>query len=150
MPQDELPLLSGANLEQWGACIFEMPAYHLAISNRPQDYVDFPVAWGSSDIAFNQQFYVYGQSQLELVKELSPQRTLILAEHLQQMRGTLVFDDELHAMCYLSSQNIFMHQSEFAQIDDISDLRGHLRTLKAVFYEQMQHHLSQIVQSFEK
>lgn len=133
---------------RWGACVFDMPALALVISSENVNYERYPVRWTSSDIQFNQRFYLYGQQEFELAKNLSPLRTLTLANHLQHMKGRLVFHEQMQAFCYLSRQNIFECKKPAKNITDVSQLRGYLRTLQAPHYEQMQRNLTAIIRSF--
>lgn len=71
-----------------------------------------------------------------------------MASQLDHMRGTLMFHEEMQAFCYISTQNIFQTRARSKSIDDISQLRGHLRTLKAPHYERMQKSLQAIIRSF--
>ncbi|KAA8733874.1 hypothetical protein F4V57_07435 [Acinetobacter qingfengensis] len=135
--------------QRWGACVFNMPNLAVVISNKNQNFPSYPVEWDSSDIGFNQQFYLAGQSEYELAKSLTPQRILALAEHLQDMRGCLMFHHQLNIMCYLSEQNIFKIKPPKKAITDISQLRGFLRTLQAPHYECMQKNLVALIPYFQ-
>lgn len=132
----------------WGACVFDMPALAFYVSNEKQKHARYPVEWRSSDAQFNRDFQLYGQQEFELAKNLTPSRILTLAHQLENMRGTLMFHDEMQAFCYISSQNIFQTRSCAKTIQNISQLRGHLRTLKAPHYERMQANLAAVIASF--
>ncbi len=133
---------------RWGACVFHMPALAFTITTTRSSFPRYPVTWTSSDIQFNQRFKIAGQQEFELAKNLTPQRILTLAHHLEQMNGTLMFHDDMQIFCYLSTQNIFQPQKPNKDITDISQLRGYLRTLHAPHYEQMQNSLMGIIRSF--
>ncbi|WP_374294995.1 hypothetical protein [Acinetobacter sp.] len=132
----------------WGACVFDMPNLAFCVSNERQKYERYPISWTSSDAQFNRDFHLYGQQEFELAKNLTPSRILTLASQLDHMRGTLMFHDQMQAFCYISTQDIFQTRVRSKSIDDISQLRGHLRTLKAPHYERMQKSLQAIIRSF--
>ncbi|MFB2538457.1 MULTISPECIES: hypothetical protein [unclassified Acinetobacter] len=132
----------------YGACIFDMPALAFVVANQRKDYVRYPVPWQSSDVQFNDRFKVYGQTEMELAKNVSGQGLLCLAQNLTHMDGSLIFHEEMSAFCYLSKQNIFHCTAPAKPIQSISELRGALRTLHAPFYEQMQQSLTAIIRGF--
>lgn len=133
----------------FGACIFHVPPLALVISRKKVSYERYPVRWRTSDIQFNQQFYIYGQQEFEIAKNLPPRRVLKLANHLGMMQGQLIFHEELQACCYLSSQNLFKCSKPRQPIDNISQLRGYLRTLQSPHYEALRDNLSAIIASFQ-
>lgn len=134
---------------RWGACVFDLPPLAFMVSNTESSYPRYPIKWTSSDIQFNRKFNIAGQQEFELARNLTPQRILSLAHHLEQMRGTLMFHDQMNIFCYVSSQNIFAIQQPRKPITDISMLRGYLRTLRALNYERMQENLIPIIRSFK-
>lgn len=134
---------------RWGACVFDLPPLAFMVSNTESTYSRYPIKWTTSDIQFNRKFHIAGQQEFELARNLNPQRILALANNLEQMRGTLMFHDQMNAFCYVSSQNIFATQQPKKPITDISMLRGYLRTLRALNYERMQDNLSAIIRQFK-
>ena len=134
---------------RYGAVVFNQQALAFMVSNKQSTYPRYPIKWSSSDIQFNRQFNIAGQQELELARNLTPHRILALAENLQHLQGTLMFHDQLNALCYVSTQHIFEPLKPKKPITDISMLRGYLRTLNAIHYERMQHSLTQIIERFK-
>ena len=133
---------------RYGACVFHMPALALVVSRDKVDYERYPIRWSSSDIQVNQHYHIYGQQEFELAKNLTPSRILALANHLNHMKGSLIFHEEMQVCCYLSTPSIFLCKPPNKAISDVSQLRGYLRTLQAPHYEQMQQSLTAIIRSF--
>lgn len=133
---------------RWGACVFDMPPLAFVATSSRMEYPRYPVGWSSSDIQFNRKYTLAGQQELELARNLSPQRILNLGRNLDRLRGTIMFHDSMNAFCYVSQQNIFATQKPTKPITDISMLRGYLRTLKAPHYENVKESLSDIIAHF--
>ncbi|MEC8055509.1 MAG: hypothetical protein VX136_00025, partial [Pseudomonadota bacterium] len=122
----------------WGVFIFETQIHGLAVTNRRQD-IGFPyeVRWNSSDIQVNQQLQIYGMDQLHLVKMLNPALLLRLSDFFKSRKGELIFHSHQNMMCFLGDENLFEVSSRTREIQDISSLRGHLRTFRLKHYEQL-------------
>lgn len=123
---------------QWGVFIFETQLRGLAVSNLRRD-IGFPyeVRWNSSDIQINQQLQIYGIDQLQLVKTLNPALLLRLSDFFKSRKGELIFHSHQNMLCFLGDANLFEVSSKTREIQDISSLRGHLRTFRLKHYEQL-------------
>ncbi|WP_151980801.1 hypothetical protein [Acinetobacter guerrae] len=123
---------------QWGIFIFETQIGGLAVTNLRRD-IGFPyeVQWNSSDIQINQQLQIYGMDQLHLVKTLNPALLLRLSDFFKVRKGELIFHSHQNMMCFLGDTNLFELSSKTREIQDISSLRGHLRTFRLKHYEQL-------------
>ncbi|MBJ9985556.1 hypothetical protein IAE19_08895 [Acinetobacter sp. S40] len=123
---------------QWGVFIFETELRGLAVSNLRRD-IGFPyeVRWNSSDIQINQHLQIYGIDQLQLVKTLTPALLLRLSDFFKSRKGELIFHSHQNMMCFLGDANLFEVSSKTREIQDISSLRGHLRTFRLKHYEQL-------------
>lgn len=135
---------------RWGAVVFDMPPLAFVVTSNATSYPRYPIAWSSSDIQFNQRYKLAGQQELELARNLTPLRILSLGRNLDQLKGTLMFHDQMNAFCYVSQQNIFATSPPPKPITDISLLRGYLRTLKAPHYENVKACLSDIIVHFSE
>lgn len=56
----------------------------------------------------------------------------------QHFNGDLIYHHQEQILCYLGEQNLFQTASKRTQIDDISALRGHLRTMIMPQYQRLQ------------
>lgn len=123
---------------QWGVFIFETQIRGLAVTNLRRD-IGFPyeVRWNSSDIQINQQLQIYGMDQLQLVKTLNPALLLRLSDFFKSRKGELIFHSHQNMMCFLGEADLFEVSSKAREIQDISSLRGHLRTFRLKHYEQL-------------
>lgn len=126
----------------WGVFVFDVSMQGLAVSSANKKF-DYPYSfpWHSSDIQVNQKLKFYGSDPLETAKLMSPAMVMRLAEFFQQRQGDLLFHPDQHIFCYLGSEDLFKVSSRQKQIQDISSLRGHLRTFKLIGLEKLQHDL---------
>ncbi|MEB3753626.1 hypothetical protein [Acinetobacter sp. MD2(2019)] len=121
----------------WGAFIFEVPALGIAISNRRRMFDEpYTERWHSSDIRLNQQLKIYGIDAINNAKHLSPSLLLKLEQFFQHFKGDLIFHADESIACYVGEQDLFALRSKQNEILEISDLRGHLRTLSMLNYEK--------------
>lgn len=121
----------------WGAFIFDVPTFGLAISNQHTTFSEpYTERWYSSDIVMNEQLQIYGIDAFNTAKQLSPSLTLKLDDFFKQFKGNLIFHADERIACYLGEQNLFTVQSKKTEIQEISHLRGHLRTLGMLNYEK--------------
>ncbi|MBP6352496.1 MAG: hypothetical protein KA331_01600 [Acinetobacter sp.] len=123
----------------WGAFIFQMPNLGIAVSNqRSRFFAPYHNTWHSSDILINQKLHIAGLDQHQLAKTISPSMTLKLNDFFQHFNGDLIYHHQEQILCYLGEQNLFQTASKRTQIDDISALRGHLRTMIMPQYQRLQ------------
>ncbi|BBF76407.1 MULTISPECIES: hypothetical protein [Acinetobacter] len=122
----------------YGICIFETQIRALAVNNLGSE-IGFPyeVRWNSSDIQINQQLQIYGIDQLQMVKTLNPALLLRLSDFFKSRKGELIFHSHQNMMCFLGEADLFEVSSKAREIQDISSLRGHLRTFRLKHYEQL-------------
>ncbi|WP_130803334.1 hypothetical protein [Acinetobacter ihumii] len=130
----------------YGLCIFETAIQGLAVTNLGQN-IGFPyqVRWNSSDIQINQQLQIYGTDQLHLVKTLNPALLLALSDFFRSRKGELIFHSHQAMICFLGDTDLFELSSKTRKIQDISSLRGHLRTFRLKHYEQLCSDLSRFL-----
>ena len=69
---------------------------------------------------------------------LSTAMVLKLDDFFQHQQGDLLFHPERNTLCFLGNRNLLEISSKAKNIQDISALRGHLRTFKLPYLEQLQ------------
>ncbi|MEG0486764.1 MAG: hypothetical protein RR575_02380 [Acinetobacter sp.] len=122
---------------QWGAFVFEIPALGFAASNKHDEFIaPYTQSWKTSDILVNQNLHIFGLNQHQLAKTISPSITLKLSDFFQHYSGDIVYHFEENMLCYLGDQNLFNISRKKQNLNDISLLRGHLRTLTMPEYEK--------------
>ncbi len=132
----------------YGAFIFQQKSLGFAASNKRQNALaPFSVSWKSSDISLNQKLQIYGTNQLQLAKIITPKITLKLDELFQSYTGDLVYHPSDPIVCFLVDQNLFRVSKQKQKIRDVSQLRGHLRTLSMPEYENFKSDFSQFIAS---
>ncbi|MHA3053017.1 hypothetical protein [Acinetobacter sp. ANC 4640] len=134
------------NKRQWGAFIFDAPALGLAISNTGNDF--FPPyiqEWETSDIQTNRKLDIYGCDAHETAKHITPSFTLKLYDFFEKFTGDLLFHPREGIVCYLGEQDLFRLQSKQVEIQEISHLRGHLRTLGMLEYDLFKEHMLKLL-----
>ncbi|MGG2096484.1 hypothetical protein ABFY41_02605 [Acinetobacter haemolyticus] len=123
----------------WGAFIFQMPNLGIAVSNqRSRFFEPYGSVWESSDISVNRNLKIFGRSQHELAKSISPSMTLKLHDFFQHFKGDLIYHHQEQILCYVGEQNLLQTTSKRDQINDIPALRGHLRTMTMPQYQRFQ------------
>lgn len=132
--------------DQWGVFIFDLEHNlpTLAASTHPLHFgAPYHVIWQTSDIETNQRIQIFGESELDLAKHLTPALTLRLNDFFAQRKGHLLIDAEKNRLCFLGSDPIMHIQSktQAQEIEDISSLRGHLRTFKLPYLERLERDL---------
>jgi hypothetical protein len=133
----------------WGAFVFDIQSLNgiAATTSRRHFPKPYQIKWQSSDILTNQKLNIYGTDTLSLAKQLKPTQILKLNDFFNQREGNLMFHPHDNIMCYLGSQNLFHATgAKNKKIQDISTLRGHLRTLKLLHLEQLQKDLTRFLQ----
>lgn len=123
----------------WGVFVFQTEALGIAASNRRENFVyPYTQYWQSSDIELNQKLSIFGHNQQQLAKVISPSMTLKLSDFFQNNKGDLIIHFQENILCYMGEQNLFHTTSKNnpADIQNISELRGYLRTLDMPNYQQ--------------
>ncbi|MBH2002614.1 MAG: hypothetical protein I8H98_10195 [Moraxellaceae bacterium] len=154
---NELPIFQEENSNQkiakeihkdlWGAFVFQIPSLGIAVSNKRSRFFEpYTSSWQSSDILINQELNIFGLDQHQLAKEISPSRTLKLNDFFQHFTGDLIYHHQEQILCYLGEQNLFQTASKRSDIDDISALRGHLRTMTMPQYHKFQQLMLNLIQ----
>ena len=154
---NELPIFQEENSNQkiakeihkdlWGAFVFQMPSSGIAVSNKRSRFFEpYTSSWQSSDILINQELNIFGLDQHQLAKEISPSLTLKLNDFFQHFTGDLIYHHQEQILCYLGEQNLFQTASKRSDIDDISALRGHLRTMTMPQYHKFQQLMLNLIQ----
>lgn len=130
----------------WGVLIFNTNIQGLAITATDKEFsYPYNLSWQTSDIQINQRLKFYGHDQLLLAKQITPAFTLKIADFFAHRSGDLMFHPEQKIMCYLGSHNLFQTSSKFENIQDISALRGHLRTFKLPYLDRLKNDLIQLL-----
>lgn len=132
----------------WGILCLEQPTRGLIVSQSAMKKLAMPyhVEWKPTDIALNRNLNFYGASEMHLAKQLSPSLSLKLVEFFSHCQGSLNFHHELKMCCYLTTNNLFQVANHQKNIEDISMLRGHLRTLRLAHLDHALKHLEQLLQ----
>lgn len=130
----------------WGAFVFDVSVQGLAISTSRRPFPSpYRHPWHSSDIRTNQRLKFYGTDPMQMAKQLSPGFVLRLSQFFQYREGDLIFHPQQRVLCYLGPHDIFNAPERKQNIQDISALRGHLRTFKLVELEKLQTDLIQFL-----
>ena len=154
---NELPIFQEDNSNQkiakeihkdlWGAFIFQIPISGIAVSNKRSRFFEpYTSSWQSSDILINQELNIFGLDQHQLAKEISPSLTLKLHDFFQHFTGDLIYHHQEQILCYVGEQNLFQTASKRSDIDDISALRGHLRSMTMPQYHKFQQLMLNLIQ----
>jgi len=130
----------------WGCFVFDVPTQGIAITAyNKKFYYPYSFPWHSSDIQINQKLKFFGADQMHMAKLLSPAFVLRVADFFQSREGDLLFHPEKSILCYISPQDLFEISSKAKKINDISTLRGHLRTFKLPYLERLESDLTQFL-----
>ena len=127
----------------WGVFVFDVEIQGLAITTaRKNFYYPYSFPWHTSDIQTNQKLNIFGSNEMQTAKLLSSAFVLKLADFFAQRQGDLMFHPTSHTLCFLGSADLFKISSQAKNIQDISVLRGHLRTFKLPYLESLQRDLT--------
>ena len=126
----------------WGAFIFNIDIQGLAVTSISKKF-NYPYLheWQSNYIAANRKIDFFGTSDMHLAKTLTPVLTLKLANFFNHQNGELLFHPDKNVMCFMGAKNLFQISKNDKTVEDISTLRGHLRTFKLPHLEQLQRDL---------
>ena len=126
----------------WGVFVFDINTQGLAVStSNKKFYYPYSYPWHSSDIQINQRLKFYGSDEMETAKLMTPAFVLRLADFFKNREGDLLFHPESKMLCYIGPHDLFKISSKTNVIQDISALRGHLRTFKLIELENLQRDL---------
>ncbi|RKG52995.1 hypothetical protein D7V64_08350 [Acinetobacter cumulans] len=126
----------------WGVFVFDINTQGLAVStSNKKFYYPYSYPWHSSDIQINQRLKFYGSDEMETAKLTTPAFVLRLADFFKNREGDLLFHPESKMLCYIGPHDLFKISSKTNVIQDISALRGHLRTFKLIELENLQRDL---------
>ena len=126
----------------WGVFVFDINTQGLAVStSNKKFYYPYSYPWHSSDIQINQHLKFYGSDEMETAKLMTPAFVLRLADFFKNREGDLLFHPESKMLCYIGPHDLFKISSKTNVIQDISALRGHLRTFKLIELENLQRDL---------
>ena len=134
----------------WGVFIFELPpnlGTFAATTHKRKTFVKpYQRAWQSSDIGLNQRVRLSGNDDMALAKTFGPAFSLKLADFFAQRQGDLLLNREHNMLCFLGPDDLMQVMSQQQKkIEDISSLRGHLRTFKLPHLEQLQQDLIRLL-----
>ncbi|MDV2469803.1 hypothetical protein QR674_12505 [Acinetobacter chinensis] len=131
----------------WGVFIFDIETRGLAVTTANKSfYYPYSFPWQTSDIQSNEKLRFFGSDRLEVVKLLTPAMVLKLSDFFAQRHGDLMFHPDKNMLCFLGPSNLFhMNSRNTKKIEDISALRGHLRTFNLPYLEKLQHDLTQFL-----
>lgn len=129
----------------WGVFIFnlehDLPTFAVSTEHKKLPY-PYHVAWQSSDIQIRERLYIGGQDPIEMAKKLSPAFMLKLGEFFHQRQGELYINAQQNMLCYLGHDDLMQVTAQKQKnIQDISALRGHLRTFKLPLLERLKKQL---------
>lgn len=125
----------------WGAFIFQTPALAFAASDKRKTFFyPYHFKWQSSDILLNQKIHLFGDSQQQLARNISPSMTLKLANFFEENSGDLVSHFQEDITFFMGERNLLRstNKKQANDIRNISELRGYLRTLSMPAYQQFQ------------
>ena len=127
----------------WGVFVFDVEIQGLAITTaRKNFYYPYSFPWHTSDIQTNEKLNIFGSDEMQTAKLLSPAFVLKLADFFAQRQGDLMFHPTSHTLCFLGPADLFKISTQAKKIQDISVLRGHLRTFKLPYLESLQRDLT--------
>ncbi len=131
------------HFDRWGVLVFEGRLQGLAISSlgrfqSPDFGHAYAEKWQTSDIDTNQKINIFCSNPMQAAKALDPVTVLGLNQLFEKHRGVLMCHPNQAVMCFLGEQNLLEHANNRPKIQDISQLRGHLRTFRLYPYEQLQ------------
>ncbi|TCB56334.1 hypothetical protein [Acinetobacter terrestris] len=127
----------------WGVFVFDVEIQGLAITTaRKNFYHPYSFPWHTSDIQTNEKLNIFGSDEMQTAKLLSPAFVLKLADFFAQRQGDLMFHPTSHTLCFLGPADLFKISTRAKKIQDISVLRGHLRTFKLPYLESLQRDLT--------
>lgn len=135
--------LKEVHKDLWGVFVFDVEQQGIAVTsmNTPF-YYPFSFPWHSSDIQINQKLKFYGSDEMQTAKLMSPGFVLRIADFFQHRQGNLMFHPTSRILCFLGPQDLFQVSSKSSKIEDISALRGHLRTFKLTSLENLKQDLT--------
>lgn len=128
----------------FGIFIFESKGQGFAVSNKRNSFFyPYNFLWKSSDILLNESLKIFGHNPFELAKTMSPMMTLKLIDFFQHQSGDLISHYEENILLFLGEQNLFQtsNKKQLSDIDNISELRGYLRTLSMPNYQQLRQNM---------
>ena len=123
----------------WGCFLFETEALGFAASNRrsrlPHPYTTH---WETADIDLNKKLNIYGYDQQQIARAITPSVTLRLSDLFENNQGDLIVHHDENILSFMTEHNIFntVSRRDKGSIQNISDLRGYLRTLNMPNYEK--------------
>ncbi len=130
----------------WGVFVFDVEVQGLAVTTANKDfYYPYSFPWHTSDIQINQKLNIFGSDEMQMAKQLTPAFVLRLDEFFAQRQGDLIFHPDSHILCFLGPADLFHISTRAKNIQDISALRGHLRTFKLPYLESLQRDLTQFL-----
>lgn len=128
----------------WGIFIFDLehdfPTFAASTEHKKLPY-PYHLTWHSSDIQLRERVHIGGENPLDLAKKITPTLSLKLADFFAHRRGELYIHKEQNILCYLGREDLMSMTKQQKKIDDISALRGHLRTLRLRKLERLQQQL---------
>ena len=138
--------LKEVHKDLWGIFVFDAAIQGIAVSSvNTAFYYPYSFPWHSSDIQINQRLKFYGSDEMQTARLMSPGFVLRLADFFAQRQGDLMFHPSSSILCFLGAQDLFKASSKAEKIEDISALRGHLRTFKLTALENLKHDLMQLL-----
>lgn len=124
----------------WGVFVFDVEMNGFAVATKNQYFpAHYTKQWRTADIQINQRLFIRGERDLHLAQMMTAQRLLMLNQLFAKRDGYLHCHADMSMMCFLTNKPLLqLPKTDYQQIDDIARLRGHLRRLKLVEYEQLQ------------
>ena len=133
----------------WGVFIFDLdhdlPTFAASTEHQKLP-APYHLAWQSSDIQIRERLYIGGSNSLEMAKKLTPRFMLKLGDFFATRQGELYINHNQNMLCYIGRDNLMQIESrQQKNIQDISVLRGHLRTFKLPLLERLKKQLIQLL-----
>ena len=134
----------------WGVFVFDLnhdlPTFAASTEHKKMPY-PYHLPWQSSDIQIRKRLYIGGENPLEMAKKIGPAFTLKLGDFFAERKGELYINHNQNMLCYLGPQNLMqIRRLNSKKIQDISALRGHLRTFKLPLLERLKKDLISLLQ----
>lgn len=134
----------------WGVFIFDLdhdlPTFAASTQHKKMPY-PYHLPWHSSDIQIRKRLYIGGENPLDMAKKIGPALTLKLGQFFSQRQGELYINENQNMLCYLGQDDLMKITSHnHKKIQDISALRGHLRTFKLPLLECLKNDLLTLLQ----
>lgn len=126
--------------DQYGVFLDNMPVQGISISNDQKKACALGTTWTTSDIQFNKQYAMSGETEMALARFFSPSRVLLLDKILDKTKFDLYFHPHRPLLCWQFNKNIFQTEPKQPSLHSIHHLAEYLEKL----------HMPEVDQVYEK